>query len=216
MIQPTIAPVLSDQAQLDRGDTLIEVLVAVVIIGLTATAILGSLLISINASGQHRYLANDDTLARSALEQAKQQIELPAMQSQSKFIQCSTATQSPPSSTPPTGNAQVIFAAWTSAGSYNLALPTPGSGAWSAYSGYSVGITMVKCMTATTTPSTSITPDSTCFYSSPTAGAQTGCGNDNSGLIQVGVTVKDPSGYTVTMSSIVRDPTYQSAYATNY
>jgi hypothetical protein len=51
-------------------------LIAIVVIGIAVTAILGALLTSITASTQHRGLAVEDTLLRSYAEQAKQQIEL--------------------------------------------------------------------------------------------------------------------------------------------
>jgi prepilin-type N-terminal cleavage/methylation domain-containing protein len=60
----------------EAGDTLIEMLIAIAIIGIAVTAILGALLTSITASTQHRGLAVEDTILRSYAEQAKQQIEL--------------------------------------------------------------------------------------------------------------------------------------------
>jgi type II secretory pathway pseudopilin PulG len=62
----------------EAGETLVEMLIAIVVIGIAVTAILGALLTSITASTQHRGLAVEDTLLRSYAEQAKQQIELPA------------------------------------------------------------------------------------------------------------------------------------------
>jgi type II secretory pathway pseudopilin PulG len=60
----------------EAGETLVEMLIAIVVIGIAVTAILGALLTSITASTQHRGLAVEDTLLRSYAEQAKQQIEL--------------------------------------------------------------------------------------------------------------------------------------------
>ena len=60
----------------EAGETLVEMLIAIVIIGIAVTAILGALLTSMTASTQHRGLAVEDTLLRSYAEQAKQQIEL--------------------------------------------------------------------------------------------------------------------------------------------
>jgi Tfp pilus assembly protein PilV len=62
----------------ERGDTLIEILVAVVVIAMAVTAIVGALVAGLDASAQHRNLATDDTLLRSYAEAAKQQIELQA------------------------------------------------------------------------------------------------------------------------------------------
>jgi type II secretory pathway pseudopilin PulG len=60
----------------ERGDTLIEVLVAVVVIALAVTAIVGALVATIGASGEHRNLAVGDSLLKSYAENAKQQIQL--------------------------------------------------------------------------------------------------------------------------------------------
>ena len=60
----------------ERGDTLIEVLVAVVVIALAVTAIVGALVAGIGASGEHRNLAVDDTLLKSQADALKQRIEL--------------------------------------------------------------------------------------------------------------------------------------------
>jgi type II secretory pathway pseudopilin PulG len=60
----------------EAGETLVEMLIAIAVIGIAVTAILGALLTSITASTQHRGLAVEDTLLRSYAEQAKQQIEL--------------------------------------------------------------------------------------------------------------------------------------------
>lgn len=184
----------------ERGDTLIEVLVTVVIVGLAAAAILGALLLSISSSTEHRDLATDDTLAKSALEAVKQQVELP-QSSTNDFVDCSGST----TTNPPTGTPQTILGYWTSAGTYQLALPTS--------AGYSVNVTGVECF------STSLgTFDSTCSYSSvnTTNNAMSTCGSDTNGLLRVTVTVKDPTKYTLSLSTIVRNPTYESTYDSVY
>jgi len=60
----------------EQGDTLVEVLMAIVIISLTAVALLGGLVTSITASGEHQSLATIDSLMKSYAEAAKYQIEL--------------------------------------------------------------------------------------------------------------------------------------------
>lgn len=60
----------------EAGDTLVEVLVAMLILGLSATALLGALATGITSSAEHRSLANLDTVVRSFSEQAKYDIEL--------------------------------------------------------------------------------------------------------------------------------------------
>ena len=59
----------------ERGDSLIEVLFAVVIIALAAGPLIGALLESIAASAEHRGLATADTLLKSFAETAVSEIE---------------------------------------------------------------------------------------------------------------------------------------------
>jgi Tfp pilus assembly protein PilV len=59
----------------EAGDTLIEVVLAVVVIALTAAALLGAVTTSIVSSASHRYLSTDDTLLRSYAEQVEYQLE---------------------------------------------------------------------------------------------------------------------------------------------
>ncbi len=73
----------------DRGDTLIEVLIAVVIISLAAVALLGTLTTSLAASGEHRSLSVDDNLLKSLAESAKQSVELDP--SSPQFSVCATS-----------------------------------------------------------------------------------------------------------------------------
>jgi IPT/TIG domain len=58
------------------GDTLIEVLLALVVIGLTAAAILGALATTLLASSTHRTLASSDSVLRSFVEYATYDIRL--------------------------------------------------------------------------------------------------------------------------------------------
>jgi type II secretory pathway pseudopilin PulG len=59
----------------DRGDTLIELLLAVVIIALAAVPLIGALLESIAASAEHRGIATTGTLLESFAETAVSEIE---------------------------------------------------------------------------------------------------------------------------------------------
>ena len=63
-------------ARSEAGDTLIEVLVAVVILGLCVVGLMGGLTTSITSSSEHRSLASDDTVLRSFAEAAKYDIQL--------------------------------------------------------------------------------------------------------------------------------------------
>jgi len=67
---------LAVRPESDRGDTLIEILIALAIIGITVTALLGALMTAIASSAVHRSLANLDTVLRSNAEEAKYVIEL--------------------------------------------------------------------------------------------------------------------------------------------
>src|SRR6516165_10030043 len=104
----------------EAGETLVEMLIAIVIIGIAVTAILGALLTSMTASTQHRGLAVEDTLLRSYAEQAKQQIEL----------------QTPTSSTSYQPSCQP---------SYSVSWPPAG---FTVPAGYNVTITRIQYWTA--------------------------------------------------------------------
>jgi Tfp pilus assembly protein PilV len=60
----------------ETGDTLIEVLFALVIIALSVSALLGALITAIETSGEHRSLSAEDTLLRSYAETAEYQIQV--------------------------------------------------------------------------------------------------------------------------------------------
>ena len=90
----------SDLKRHDRsedGDTLIEVLLAIVVLGLASVAILIAFATGISGSAEHRNLATMDTVLRSAAEQAISQI---GQQTNTQFEQCpvpDSVTFSPPS-----------------------------------------------------------------------------------------------------------------------
>ncbi|HVA07046.1 MAG TPA: IPT/TIG domain-containing protein, partial [Acidimicrobiales bacterium] len=65
-----------DRGRSEAGDTLIEVLIALVVIGLTATAILGAFATTISASGEQRHLVAADAFLRSFVETATYDISL--------------------------------------------------------------------------------------------------------------------------------------------
>lgn len=67
---------LSPRPEQDRGDTLVEVLIAVAIIGITVSALIAALITAITSSGLHRSLTDLDTVLRSNAEEAKYMIEL--------------------------------------------------------------------------------------------------------------------------------------------
>jgi Tfp pilus assembly protein PilV len=77
----------------ERGDTLVEVLIAIVIIGLTAGAILGAFATTISASGEQRSLAGADAFLRSFVEKATYDISLRTSPAPA-FVPCPTGIPS--------------------------------------------------------------------------------------------------------------------------
>src|ERR1700730_2918378 len=75
------------QRSLESGDTLVEVLIAVVIIAIAASALLGALVTSISGSRSQRSLAVDDAVLKSFAEATKAQVEL---QSSSLYAPCAS------------------------------------------------------------------------------------------------------------------------------
>jgi type II secretory pathway pseudopilin PulG len=165
----------------EDGDTLVEIMITIVLVGLVVAAILGAIMIAIESSTTHRNLANDDTIVKSALEAVKDQVELP-QSGTNDFVDCGTTSNGPSS----------ILTAWTTVGgSKYITLPSiPG--------GYSESIGTVQCWDPNAR-----TFDSTCTAVSPCV---------PSGVLLVSVTATDPSGYALTESTIVRNPSYQASY----
>ena len=82
----------------ESGDTLVEILIALSVIGVTAVALLGAFATSISASNEHRNLATLDTVLKSFAETATFQIQ---QQSNPLYASCaSTYTLNPPFSPP--------------------------------------------------------------------------------------------------------------------
>ena len=78
----------------ESGDTLVELLIAMTVIGLTAVALLSGFSTSLSASAEHRSLASIDTVLKSFVETATYQLSLqpqpPTMTPQ--FTACATAS----------------------------------------------------------------------------------------------------------------------------
>jgi Tfp pilus assembly protein PilV len=60
----------------EQGDTLIEVLIALIVIGICVVALLGAITTTLSSSGEHRSLAADDSLEMSLADQVKNAIQL--------------------------------------------------------------------------------------------------------------------------------------------
>lgn len=76
----------------ESGDTLVEVLLALAVIALTATALLGAFTTSISATAQHRNVVTLDTVLKSYVEQVTNQLQQQTSTSPT-FIPCATASQ---------------------------------------------------------------------------------------------------------------------------
>src|SRR6185437_3587614 len=79
-----------DRSRGEAGDTLIEVLIALVVIGLTATAILGAFATTISASAEQRSLAGADAFLRSFVETATYDMSLRTSPAPA-FVPCAVA-----------------------------------------------------------------------------------------------------------------------------
>jgi hypothetical protein len=77
------------QAADEAGDTLIEILLALVILSLTIVAIITAFATTISASSDHRTLATGDAVLKSFIETATNEIQY---QSSPDFIPCATAS----------------------------------------------------------------------------------------------------------------------------
>jgi hypothetical protein len=86
-----------ERSNSEAGDTLVELLVSIVVIGLTSIALLGTFATTITASTEHRTLASSDSLLKSFVEYATYQIQ---MQGGNFSTSCTPYTLSPPYTIP--------------------------------------------------------------------------------------------------------------------
>jgi len=93
----------SSQPLTERGETLIEVLVTIVIVATAAAALIGALVTSASSSGEHRTLAQEEVALKSYADSAKQQIELvpPSPSGQQPLYQTCAAIADYNTLTPP-------------------------------------------------------------------------------------------------------------------
>ncbi len=73
----------------EQGDTLLEILIAIVIISLTVTALLGALVTTLTTSTEHRSLSTLDTLLNSFAQSVENQVQGKSQQ-QPLFLNCPT------------------------------------------------------------------------------------------------------------------------------
>src|ERR1035438_2679235 len=95
----------------EAGDTLIEVLLALIVLGLASVALLIAFSTSISASATHRILATDDTVLATAT-----QVTIANIQSQPSLFSCPTNLSTYPGYTsgitlpaPYAGNYTVLY-----------------------------------------------------------------------------------------------------------
>ena len=90
----------------EAGDTLIEILIAIAILGITITALLGALLTTLTSAAEHRTMTSLDTALRSYAEQLKYDVEL--QPSNAWFSQCALAGPPPVGQTESTYNGNPV------------------------------------------------------------------------------------------------------------
>jgi hypothetical protein len=73
----------------DAGDTLVEVVLALMIISICVVSLMAGLATSISGSAEHKSLSTIDTVLKSYAEAVKWQVEL---QSAATFTQCASVT----------------------------------------------------------------------------------------------------------------------------
>lgn len=80
-------------SQTETGDTLLEVLIALVIISLSVVALLGVLTTSITSSAEYRSLVTVDTVLKNFAEAVKYDIELQPQPAPTHYVNCATTYQ---------------------------------------------------------------------------------------------------------------------------
>ena len=96
----------------ERGDTLIEVLVAIAILGIASVALLTAFSTAISASAEHRVLATSNSVVRSAAEAVFSEVE---QSSAAAYQECPASYASVASSltSPPGGGVPVVPSSYT-------------------------------------------------------------------------------------------------------
>jgi type II secretory pathway pseudopilin PulG len=177
---------------LDRGETYIEILISLIIFGLISVALLGALMTSISSSSEHRYLSVDDTLVKSALETVAQNVQQQPSSS-SAYVDCSASN-----------HPNAIVTQWMA----RFSLPTPPVN-------YRLVVSGLECWNPSLNSGVGGF-DPNCQYVNLVS-TPGGCGiNDAAGLQRVTVTVTDPSGYALSLSTLVRNSSFQGNYDTVY
>ncbi len=132
-----------DRRRSEAGDTLVEILVAMVLLSIGAVALMGMLASTIAGSAEHRSLATIDTVLRSSAETLKYDVQL---RSNPLFTPCATVTSTSYASTTINFNApsgyQVTMSGAPLGGAIEYWNPTAGalsascSATWSDKAGF--------------------------------------------------------------------------------
>ncbi len=103
----------------DRGDTLVELLIAMVILAITVAALLGALIASTAGSVEHRSLTSLDSILKSFADSAKYEIQMQPLVSAPngsgpQFVECATTNtyqilSTPTPSSGPAGTSTTVF-----------------------------------------------------------------------------------------------------------
>ncbi len=116
--------------KLEQGDTLVEMLVAIVVVGLTVVAVLGALLTSTSASVIHRNSTSFEANLASFAEAARNSLEFQAYDGSGtgpSYVACATGYQlvgNPlPASGPPGSTVDVLGTGFTPTGGSNGTFP---------------------------------------------------------------------------------------------
>ncbi len=163
------APGRADRSE--AGDTLIEVLLALVVLGIASVALLVAFATSISSSAEHRGLATADTVLRTAAEQAISQIQ---SQSDPLYASCPALSYYQPG-----GGGAVTF----------TGLPT----------GYTASITALQYWNATSSSFTTV--QSSCTANSIQWLTVTVTETTNGATFQINFVVSDPNARPVTSTT---------------
>ena len=171
-------PSIEDRRRSEAGDTLVEILIALTVIGIAATAILLAFATTISGSGAHRNEVNLDTMLRTASAEVTAALQ---QQPATTFSSCAGAyTYRSPGSIPLPNSS---YSAYVSSVAYQSANP-----ASTANNTYNFSANQPP---STTCPSSASNPNE--YANSPQ-------------MLTISVAYSGPGGGTATIQTVVSDP----------
>ena len=165
-----------DRRRSEAGDTLVEILIALAVIGIAATAIMLSFATAISGSGAHRNEVNLDTMLRTASAEVSAAMQ---QQSTSTFSSCAGANAYATPGSIPLPNSS--YSAYVSAVQYESANPTTAASNTYQFS-------------------SALPPNTTCPGPTPSPYA------NSPQLLTISVTYTGSGGGTSTIQTVVDDP----------